>query len=160
MIDHTIMELREKGLRVTPQREAILRLLEGNHAHPSAESIYQEILKKYPRISFATVYNNLSKLARAEKIQELDIDPNKKRYDPCMASHPHFYCEVCGKVFHIADDIYVSSNNGLLNIHNVDGHKVESIQIDLKGVCKDCGHKPMAGARGGGLRRFIKEDKG
>ncbi len=37
MKDQTTTELREIGLRVTPQRRAILKLLKGNRTHPSAE---------------------------------------------------------------------------------------------------------------------------
>ena len=65
MKNPTIIKLKQIGLRVTPQRQAILELLEGNRFHPSAEDIYHEVLKKYPQISFATVYNTLSKLAGA-----------------------------------------------------------------------------------------------
>ncbi len=101
MDDPTIIRLKQIGLKVTPQRQAILRLLDGNRTHPSAESIYHEVLKQYPRVSFATVYNTLSKLAKAGQIQELDIDPTKKRFDPYLAPHYHFYCKVCEKVFDV-----------------------------------------------------------
>ena len=83
MKDPIAINLRKIGLKITPQRQAILKLLKGNQTHPSAERIYSEILKKYPGISFATVYNTLSKLIEAGEIRELDIDPNKKRFVLC-----------------------------------------------------------------------------
>lgn len=133
MKDQTTIKLKEIGLKVTPQRQAILKLLEGNQTHPSADRIYSKILRKYPGISFATVYNTLSKLVEAGEIQELDIDPNKKRFDPCIKSHYHFYCKVCGKVFDIVYDTPL-----VLNIKKIEGHQVDTIQLNLKGVCKDC----------------------
>ena len=133
MVDLTVTQLKEIGLKVTPQRQAILELLNGNRTHPSAESLYHELIKKFPRISFATVYNTLSKLAEAEKIQELNIDPHKKRFDPSTAPHHHFYCKLCGKVFDIVYDAPVS-----FNTKKVDGHQIDAIQVNLKGVCKDC----------------------
>jgi Fur family peroxide stress response transcriptional regulator len=133
MKDTTTIKLKEIGLKVTPQRQAILKLLKGNQTHPSAERIYSEILKQYPRISFATVYNTLSKLVEAGEIQELDIDPNKKRFDPCITSHYHFFCKVCGKVFDIVYDSPLP-----LNMKKIDGHQVDVIQLNLKGVCKNC----------------------
>jgi len=136
MKDQTTIKLKEIGLKVTPQRQAILKLLEGNQTHPSAERIYSEILRQFPRISFATVYNTLSKLVEAGEIQELDIDPNKKRFDPCIKSHYHFYCKVCGKVFDLVYDAPLP-----LNIKKIDGHQVDAIQLNLKGVCKDCRRK-------------------
>jgi Fur family peroxide stress response transcriptional regulator len=136
MKDPIAINLRKIGLKITPQRQAILKLLKGNQTHPSAERIYSEILKKYPGISFATVYNTLYKLVEAGEIQELDIDPNKKRFDPCIKSHYHFYCKVCGKVFDLVYDAPLP-----LNIKKIDGHQVDAIQLNLKGVCKDCRRK-------------------
>jgi Fur family peroxide stress response transcriptional regulator len=136
MKNPTIIKLKQIGLRVTPQRQAILDLLEGNRTHPSAEDIYHEVLKKYPQISFATVYNTLSKLAGAGEIQELDIDPNKKRFDPCLSHHLHFYCRVCGKIYDVEDDLPFPKA-----IQTINGHKIEAIQINLKGVCDVCSGK-------------------
>jgi Fur family peroxide stress response transcriptional regulator len=140
MRDQTIETLKEIGLKVTPQRQAILRLLDGNKTHPSADTIYREVLKEYPGLSFATVYNTMSKLAKAGKIQELDIDPNKKRFDPCTALHYHFYCKACGEVFDVAcDSILVTLDH--LEAKAIDGHQVDTIQLNFKGVCKDCAGK-------------------
>ena len=133
MKDLTTLKLKQIGLRVTPQRQAILKLLKGNRTHPSAEDIYHEVLKTYPRISFATVYNTLSKLAGAGEIQELDIDPNKKRFYPCLSHHFHFYCRVCRKVYDVEDELTLPKA-----IQRVGGHKIEAIQVNLKGVCDAC----------------------
>jgi Fur family peroxide stress response transcriptional regulator len=133
MEDMAVIKLKEIGLKITPQRQAILKLLRRNRTHPSAEGIYSEILKKYPGISFATVYNTLSKLIEAGEIRELDIDPNKKRFDPCVTPHTHFYCKVCEKIFDIVCDSSLP-----LNIKKIDGHQVDVIQLNLKGVCKTC----------------------
>jgi len=136
MKNMTTVKLKEIGLKITPQRQAILNLLQGNQTHPSADRIYSKILKKYPGISFATVYNTLAKLVEAGEIQELDIDPHKKRFDPSTSLHYHFYCKVCGKVFDIFYDAPLP-----LNIKKIEGHQVDTIQLNLKGVCKDCRRK-------------------
>ena len=133
MKDPTTLKLKEMGLKVTPQRQAILKLLEGNRTHPSAEQIYHEILKKYPGVSFATVYNTLSKLAAAGEIQELDIDPDKKRFDPYPSPHYHFYCKTCGKVYDVDYDVSLAPN-----IKNIAGHQIEAVQLNFKGLCKEC----------------------
>lgn len=136
MKDTATIKLKAIGLKVTPQRQAILKLLEGNQSHPSADRLYSEILKQFPGISFATVYNTLSKLVEAGEIMELDIDPNKKRFDPCISTHTHFYCKVCGELYDIVKDSQIP-----LVIKKIDGHQVDSIQLNLKGVCKDCQKK-------------------
>lgn len=139
MADQTIEKLKEIGLKVTPQRQAILRLLDGNKTHPSADSIHRELLKEYQGISFATVYNTLSRLAKAGKIQELDIDPSKKRFDPCTAFHYHFYCRECGRVFDVACNTIPVPPDQV--DATVDGHQVDTIQLNFKGVCKECAGK-------------------
>jgi Fur family peroxide stress response transcriptional regulator len=136
MKNMTTIKLKEIGLKVTPQRQAILRLLEGNRTHPSVRDIYHEVLKEYPRISFATVYNTLSKLSEAREVQELDIDPNKKRYDSCLLPHLHFYCRVCKKIYDVQDDLTFPKE-----IQRLSGHKIEVLQVNLKGVCKACSRK-------------------
>jgi Fur family transcriptional regulator, peroxide stress response regulator len=139
MDDYSARTLKEIGLKVTPQRQAILRLLDGNKSHPSADSIYSEILKEYPAISFATVYNTLSKLAGSGKIQELDIDPGRKRFDPCTALHSHFYCRVCENVFDVVCDI--SLPGSMDDIKTLGEHQVDAIQLNFKGLCKGCAQK-------------------
>jgi len=139
--DRTVMKLREIGLKVTPQRQGILKVLSGNRTHPSAESVYHEMVKEYPRISFATVYNTLSRLAEAGEIQELGIDPSKKRFEPSRVGHGHFYCKVCGKVFDVLYDSPLLTNLKTLSAKSVEGHEVDLVQIELKGVCKECKKK-------------------
>jgi Fur family peroxide stress response transcriptional regulator len=128
--------LKKIGLRVTPQRLAILEMMKGDRTHPSAEKIYHEISRKYPGMSFATVYNTLSRLVEAGQIQELDIDPNKKRFDPDTSLHYHFYCKTCGNVYDVDYDISLGPN-----IKKIAGHQIEAIQLNFKGVCRHCTKK-------------------
>ena len=129
-------ELKALGLRVTPQRLAILDILRGNRTHPSAENIYERVLKKYPNMSVATVYNTLSKLVKGREIQELDIDPKKRRFDPCTSLHHHFYCQACGEVYDVNSDKSFFSN-----MKRIGGHQIESIQVNFTGKCKACSKK-------------------
>jgi Fur family peroxide stress response transcriptional regulator len=126
-------KLKTIGLKVTPQRLAILQMVKGDRTHPSAEKIYHEISKKFPGISFATVYNTLARLVEAGEIQQLDIDPDKKRFDPYTSLHYHFYCKTCGKVYDVGDEA-----SFIPNIRKIAGHHVETTQLNFKGVCKGC----------------------
>jgi Fur family peroxide stress response transcriptional regulator len=128
--------LKELGLKMTPQRRAILKFLDGNKTHPSAEGIYKELLRQYPSMSFATVYNTASRLVDAGKVQELCIDPSKKRFDPDVTFHHHFLCSVCETIFDIANDAFLNLNP--LAIKNLDGHQVDAIRLNLRGICRDC----------------------
>ena len=93
MNNGTTLKLKALGLKVTPQRQAILKLLKGYRTHPSADQVYQEISKGYPGISFATVYNTLRAFCEAGLMNEVVVDGSKSYFDTRMDDHPHFYWE-------------------------------------------------------------------
>ena len=126
----------KNGLKVTPQRLAVLKILIGNRSHPTAEKIHHELLKEYPAISLKTVYDVLAKFVEAEMIRKLDIDQKKMRFDGCVDPHDHFHCRVCDNVFDVVYEERDRADN--LRKNNYDGHRVDSVRINLKGVCKNC----------------------
>lgn len=77
-------QYRDIGLKLMPQRIAILDYLDGNKKHPSAEDIYKAVSKKFPTMSFATVYNTLQTLRKRGCVLELTIDPDKKGLTPIL----------------------------------------------------------------------------
>src|SRR5512137_372133 len=89
---------RDLGVKLTPQRIAILDYLEGNLSHPSADDVYRAILRKFPTMSFATVYNTLEMLKRNGMVVELTGDPEKKRFDPNPRPHHHLICMHCRRI--------------------------------------------------------------
>ncbi len=127
-------EYRNIGFKLTPQRLAILDHLQGNKSHPTAEDIYRSVLKKFPTMSFATVYNTLEALKRKGLILELTIDPDKKRFDPDILQHHHIICIRCGKVGDVPD------NQSVLNMPKIGirGFKITKWHIDFHGICKEC----------------------
>lgn len=127
---------KEKRLKLTPQRLAILKYLEGNKDHPSADSIYKAIVKKFPTISFATVYNTLQTLKCRGQIMELNFDPFKKRFDPNPKPHHHAICIKCQKIIDIQSEYP-------LPIPKIESEEFEFIgsHIEFYGLCSKCKHK-------------------
>jgi len=121
------------SLKLTPQRLAILEYLEGNKDHPSASDIYQAVSKKFPTMSFATVYNTLKALKGKENVQELTIDPEKKRFDPNMVRHHHLICVKCRKIIDVNEEFEL----GLSDVQK-NGFEIMGNHIDFYGVCPDC----------------------
>ncbi|MGP8153686.1 MAG: Fur family transcriptional regulator [Smithella sp.] len=130
-------DILSNGLKVTPQRLAILKLLRKNRTHPTAEEIHNGLLKEYPAMSLTTVYNTLSRFVEAGMIKELNIDPNRMRFDICMDSHDHFHCRVCDNVYDVVYGESISADN-MKNKKKMEGHRVDIVSINLKGVCKNC----------------------
>jgi len=124
------------GLRRTPQRLAILDYLDGNTSHPSAEDIYQAVTKKYDSMSFATVYNTLNALTRSGAVQEITVDPERKRYDPDVSQHHHFLCISCRKIEDVFDEIAVDLPKGTAR-----GFTVIGSHVEFYGYCTACRKK-------------------
>ena len=124
---------RNIGLKLTPQRLAILGYLEGNKEHPSAEEIFRAVSDKYPTMSFATVYNTLAALSKKGNILELTIDPDKRRYDPNTENHNHLICISCKKIVDICLDYKVVVPESLGYDFEITGNHIE-----FYGICPAC----------------------
>ena len=121
------------GLKLTPQRLAILDYLKENREHPSAEMIFKSVREKFPTISFSTVYNTLSTLAKNGVLQGLTIDPEKKRFDPNSEPHHHLICIRCKKIVDIAVDYELKVPYALKK-----GFEIVSNHIEFYGICPEC----------------------
>jgi Fur family peroxide stress response transcriptional regulator len=97
--EQLMAKLREEGYKVTPQRLAICELALSSKAHPTADQIHQAIIKKYPTISLATVYQTLHLLTDMGLLQELGFGDRSSRYDPNTAPHINVVCPKCGDIY-------------------------------------------------------------
>jgi Fur family peroxide stress response transcriptional regulator len=89
--------LRSAGLRLTPQRLAIVQCIVGDETHPTAQELYERLQRRFPTISVATVYNTLSALNAIGHCRQLDMG-GPSRFDPNVAPHDHAVCERCGAI--------------------------------------------------------------
>ena len=124
---------RERGLKVTPQRQCIFRVLDGNDVHPTAESVYAAAAAEMPTISLKTVYSTLNDLAAMGEIQQLDLGTGSTRFDPNIDSHHHLVCTRCGKV----RDVYAAARVRVPD-DQLDGFAVDSTEVVLRGLCHLC----------------------
>lgn len=131
--DRLIARLREEGLKLTPQRLAIIELLEEG-GHPTAEELYEKLSRRYPMLSRATVYNTLEVLKELGEVTELQIEPQAVRYDLKTEPHCHFRCRRCGRLL----DLKIPPGLEDLAGRELEGHRVEEAQLSLYGLCADC----------------------
>ncbi|WP_437816886.1 Fur family transcriptional regulator [Sorangium sp. So ce1078] len=90
--------MRSSGLKLTPQRLAIVRELAADPTHPTAQELFERLRPTLPTMSFATVYNTLDALASAGLCVALSLSPGASRFDPNMEAHHHAVCDRCGLV--------------------------------------------------------------
>ena len=117
-----ITKLREKGFKVTPQRIAICELIVSCKDHPTVDQVYQEIKKKYPTLSLATVYQTLHLLTEIGLLQELGFSDRVSRYDPDTSFHINIICNNCG---------------------TIQDYKAESVRKLWSQIIRDIGFKPI-----------------
>ncbi|MGE4214758.1 MAG: Fur family transcriptional regulator [Anaerotignaceae bacterium] len=134
----TITEvLREKGLKVTPQRIAIYAMLSGTKSHPSAEEIYKALMPTNPTISLATVYKTLDSFKTTGLVQELSVGNGRSNYDANVLPHPHIVCTNCGKIY----DFEIQGLSSLRNqVADQTDFLVEGEQLTFYGICPACRH--------------------
>lgn len=134
-LDHILSELRQKGMRITEPRKAILNFLIHSEIHPSAEEIYNGIKDELDGMSLATVYNNLNFFVEEGIVFEMKFSNVSSRYDFMGHSHYHIICKNCGKIsdFHDAslDEVYQSAVNQT-------GYVVHHSKLELYGLCPEC----------------------
>lgn len=141
-MDRLIEKYREKGLKMTPQRIAIISYLEDNKTHPTADDIYRRVKEEYPTISFATVYNTVEALCSLGTLMELSIDSERKHYDPVKEPHHHVICTECGEIA----DVTIALNSDTIDLTNLPegilgGFNVDQVHINLYGICEGCSGK-------------------
>lgn len=137
---------RSKGLKVTPQRQLLFRLLEGNESHPSAEALFAVASAQMPGISLRTVYQTLHDLAEMGELQMLDLGTGAARFDPNLDEHHHLVCDECGHI----RDVAVPGADGLAPAGDTQGFEVNAAQIVFRGLCASCrAQRPAATADSG-----------
>lgn len=96
--------LSREGYRVTPQRLAIYEALIASPRHPSAEELYEQVSRRFPMISPATVYNTLQLLVKMGLASELGFS-GETRYDGNPHVHVNVLCSHCKRIFDIEEDL-------------------------------------------------------
>ena len=126
---------RSLGLRVTPQRQAIFRLLHGVETHPTVESLYEAARLQMPTISRKTVYQTVHDLESLGEVELLDVGTGSIRVDPNVERvHHHLVCTRCGTVRDVLLDV------ADLRVPARYRHEfaVETVEVVFRGVCETC----------------------
>ena len=143
-----LADLKRAGLKLTPQRIAIVNELADDLSHPTAQSLFERLRPAFPTMSFATVYNTLDALTKCGLVQGLDLgsSPRSLRFDPNTAPHHHAVCDACGTIHDIPIE----------RVERVDcappssdptsflGFRVLREQRTYRGLCAQCTARPIS----------------
>jgi Fur family transcriptional regulator, stress-responsive regulator len=133
--DELTRKFRERGLRVTPQRQAIFSLLHGVDTHPTVDSLYDAARARMPTISRKTVYQTVHDLESMGEVALLDVGTGSLRVDPNVEhAHQHLVCTRCGTVRDVLLDVADLRVPG--RYHR--DFTVEAVEVVFRGVCTEC----------------------
>lgn len=124
--------LRERALRVTPQRRAILQAFRASgDEHLSADEVLARASAAVPEIGRGTVYSTLAELTELGLLASVG-NPEPVRYETKLHPHDHFHCRLCLRLF----DVEMGGRE--LGERPLAGYAIETIAVRAHGVCLEC----------------------
>jgi Fe2+ or Zn2+ uptake regulation protein len=133
-VDDLCAQLRARGRRVTPQRRAIIQVLQEDHSHPTAEQVFARARRVMPDMSRATVYNALHELVEIGMVREVDLGLRERHYDITTGEHAHLICLECGHI----EDVPYDPDALALPRERVPGFEVVDCSVVFRGYCPAC----------------------
>jgi len=135
MFESYTSELHKKGYRMTPQRLAILRILQESGVHLSPLEICQRASEEMPGITEATIYRTLNFLTSQGLILAAHVGSGQLVYEFAGREHHHLICRKCGNTHEIDHDFL---SNLYEQFQTSTGFQIDSLHVTFFGLCPDC----------------------
>jgi Fe2+ or Zn2+ uptake regulation protein len=127
-------QLRARGLRATPQRLLIHRVIAELGRHATAEEIHQAVERIAPNVSLPTTYATLELLEQLGLVRRLAVPGGSALYDP-RGGHHHAVCRSCGRVADLEAEVDTSAVEGAAR-HG--GFEPDRVEVVASGLCAEC----------------------
>ena len=121
-------------MRLTAPRRLILAVVRETDSHPTAEWVHAAVRRRLPRVSLATVYRNLRRLADQGLLGEIPEGPSV-RFDARVDRHHHFTCTGCSRIFDLAERVDARLD---ARLSARTGFRVSHHRIEFYGLCAGC----------------------
>lgn len=125
--------LKEKGLKVTPQRVAVLDALIGLDSHPAAEEIASCVRINHPHIATGTVYNILDVLVENGIIKRITSEKDVMRFDAMREKHHHLYSSDSDRIDDYYDDELDQVLSDFFALKKIPGFSIEEVKLQIIG---------------------------
>ena len=146
--DELATRIRAQGMKVTPQRLAVIEALYGDGSHPTADIVWDRVRERMPTVSLRTVYQALNDLVELGEVQMVELGNGAARFDPNLDQHDHFVCHNCERVYDVKStrprlvSSFAAANDGDSD-DGSDGdavqYTVDSAEVIFRGLCPACG---------------------
>lgn len=129
--------IRERGMRVTPERMALLEEIYRQHGHIDADQLLDGLREGGHKVSRATVYRTLDLLVDCGLVQRQRLGRDRLLYEHVHAGqrHDHLACRCCGRVVEFVSPAIQAMLNEICRAHRFSR---DERQLQILGLCEDC----------------------
>lgn len=131
--------LNEKKIKITKQRITVLDLIMSKDSSFCANDLFGELSGK---MDLVTVYRNLELLCKEGILREVINKSGRQYFEFCSVNnpaHPHFYCNLCKKIFCMKTKSGYSATNSTLKKKNHDDNFIiHETVLQYSGICPSC----------------------
>jgi Fur family transcriptional regulator, ferric uptake regulator len=138
--------LRRRGLRMTPQRRAIVAAIMRTQGHISPTSLTRTVQGEIPGVNASTIYRTLTLLEEAGVLAHAHLEGGAEYHRAEDAGHVHLECARCGT----EDELSLEETDALQRlIEQHRGFVPDLAHFAISGLCADCarGTPTSAGRR-------------
>jgi len=126
--------LKNNGLRVTPQRRAVLEALLQNKNHPDADALVTIVREQHPNIAVGTIYHILDNLVQKGIINKVQTEQNVVRYDAMVEPHIHLYSKEENRIEDFMDEELLALIKEHLKKKEIKNFSIKDINLQLIGA--------------------------
>ena len=130
--------LKQKGHKLTPQRQMILGMIYSTHAHLTAEEIFEYVKPRIPGVNKSTIYRTLELLEELGCVFKSELGDRLIYHHAEEGRHHHLVCRACGKSIDCDEGLFSSVERTVKEKH--DFHLVIK-HVVMSGLCHDCSSK-------------------
>jgi Fe2+ or Zn2+ uptake regulation protein len=134
MPDELSTALRERGMRVTPQRVVLHRALRELDRHVTADELLDAVADRLPNVSLPTIYATLDLLEELGMVRRVQR-AGTTLFDPRTDSHHHLICTGCGSIEDLDSDLDTAALERAAARHGFEHERIEAV---VHGRCARC----------------------
>jgi len=127
--------LKEKGLKLTPQRKLILDIIHDTQTRLTAEEIISYVQSRMPGVHKSTIYRTLELLEEAGCVYKSEIGDQFIYHHAEAGHHHHLVCRRCGKTFDLDENLFVPMERLLGEKYRF---HVDLSHVVISGLCEGC----------------------
>jgi Fur family ferric uptake transcriptional regulator len=133
-----VTTLKEKGLKLTPQRKLIINAIHEAEAHLTAEEIIAHVQARMPEVHKSTIYRTLELLEETGCVFKSEFGDHFIYHHAEEGHHHHLVCHKCGKTIDCDEDLFAPVERLLREKH---GFQIDFKHVVMSGLCENCRNK-------------------